>query len=112
VLADDLIVANWLRGTGLWYVDTDAPSSRWAAYRDISRHTAEESVIAQPTSVGRLQALATYLDLPWTWFSERCRELAAVGVDGLAHPRSRLLSTEGLMSALRYVAYLNQPQSS
>jgi hypothetical protein len=42
----------------------------------------------------------------------RCRELAAVGIDGLAHPRSRLLSTEGLMTALRYVAYLNQPQSS
>jgi hypothetical protein len=25
VLADKLIVVNWLRGTGLWYVDTDAP---------------------------------------------------------------------------------------
>ena len=42
----------------------------------------------------------------------RCRELAAVGIDGLAHPRSRLSSTEGLMTAHRYVAYLNQPQSS
>lgn len=112
VLADDLIVANWLRGTGLWYVDTDAPSSRWATYRDISHQLAEESVIAQPDSAGRLQAMAAYLDLPWAWFEGRCGELATAGVDRLAHPRSRLLSTEGLMIALRYVAYLNQPQSS
>ena len=112
VLADKLIVANWLRGTAHWYVDTDAPSSRWAAYRDIAKHTAEKSVIAQPTSAGPLQAMAVYLALPWTWLATRCRELAAVGIDGLAHPRSRLLSTEGLATALRYVAYLNQPLSS
>ena len=36
-LADDLIVANWLRGAGLWCVDPDAPSSRGAAYREISK---------------------------------------------------------------------------
>jgi transcriptional regulator with XRE-family HTH domain len=110
VLADDLIVANWLRGAGLWYVDTDAPSSRWTTYRDISNHTATKSIIAQPTPAGRLQAMASYLDIPWTWFATRCREIGTAGVEGLAHPRSRLLSTEGLMTALRYVANLNQPQ--
>ncbi|TCO28090.1 hypothetical protein EV652_10672 [Kribbella steppae] len=112
VLADDLIVANWLRGAGLWYVDTDAPSSRWATYRDVSNHTASKSVIDQPTSAGRIEALAAYLDVPWAWLATRCRELAAEGVDGLVHPRSRLLSTDGLMTAVRYVAYLNQPQNS
>jgi hypothetical protein len=111
VIADDLIVANWLRGPGLWYVDTDAPSSRWSMYHDISRDAAAKSIVAQPTPVGRLQAMAAYLDISWTWFATRSRELAAAGVDGLAHPRSRLLSTEGLMTALRYVANLNQPQN-
>ncbi|MFI7067062.1 hypothetical protein ACIBL3_39110 [Kribbella sp. NPDC050124] len=112
VVADDLIVANWLRGTGLWYVDTDAPSSRWSTYRDIASHAAAKSVIAHPTPSGRLQAMAAYLDIPWGWFAGRCRELAAVGVDGLAHPRSRLLSNDGLMTALRYVANLNQSPNS
>jgi transcriptional regulator with XRE-family HTH domain len=110
VLADDLIVANWLGGPGVWYVDTDAPASRWRTYRDISNHVATTSIIAQSTSVGRLQAMAAYLDIPWTWFATRCRELADAGVDGLAHPRSRLLSTEGLMDALRYVANFNHPK--
>jgi hypothetical protein len=55
--------------------------------------------------------MAAYLDIPWTWFATRCRDLAAVGIDGLAHPRSRLLSTDGLMTALRYVANLNQSQN-
>jgi hypothetical protein len=111
VLADDLIVANWLRGPGLWYVDTEAPSSRWSMYHDISRETADKSIIAHPTPAGRLHAMAAYLDIPWTWFANRSAELAATGIDGLAHPRSRLLSTEGLMTALRYVANLNQPQT-
>jgi hypothetical protein len=111
VLADDLIVANWLRGPGLWYVDTEAPSSRWSMYHDISRETADKSIIGQPTSAGRLHAMAAYLDIPWTWFATRSAELAAAGIDGLAHPRSRLLSTEGLVTALRYVANINQPQT-
>ncbi|WP_328522901.1 hypothetical protein [Kribbella sp. NBC_00359] len=111
VVADDVIVANWLRGTGLWYVDTDAPSSRWSTYREIARHAATKSIIAHPTSLGRLEAMAAYLDIPWSWFATRCRELAAAGVDGLARARSRLLSTDGFMVALRYVANLNQSQN-
>lgn len=112
VVADDLIVANWLRGTGLWYVDTDAPSSRWSTYRDIASHAAAKSIIAHPMSSGRLQAMAAYIDIPWTWFTTRCHELAAAGINGLSHPRSRLVSTDGLMMALRYVASLNQSQNS
>lgn len=33
VLADEAIVANWLGGAGLWYVDASAPPSRRSAYR-------------------------------------------------------------------------------
>lgn len=108
VLAEDLIVANWLRGPGVWYVDTDAPAPRWRTYQDLSKVVVTDSIVARPTPAGRLQALAAYLDISWTWFSSRCLELAAAGVDGIVHPRSRLLSTDGLMIALRFVANLNQ----
>ncbi|WP_133805969.1 XRE family transcriptional regulator [Kribbella caucasensis] len=108
VLADDVIVASWLRGPSLWYVDAGAPPSRRATYSAIADQLSADSIISQPTAFRRLQAAAAYLDIPWTWFATRCRELAAVGVDGLAHPRSRLLSTKGLNTAIRYVAYLDR----
>jgi hypothetical protein len=107
VLANDAIVANWLGGSGLWYVDASAPPSRKSAYRDIAGQLAAESLIAQATSARRLGAMASYLDVPWQWFFRRCEELAAAGIDDIAHPRSRLLSTRGLNTAVRYVAYLD-----
>ncbi len=85
VLADGLIVANWLRGPGVWYVDTDAPAVRWRTYQDISNHSGTKSIIASPTAAGRLQAMAGYLDISWTWFSSRCCELAEAGIEGLVH---------------------------
>jgi len=106
VLADEVIVADWLGAPGLWYVDVGAPLSRLSTYREIDAHLAAESLIAQPTPSRRLEALADYLEVPWSWFRGRCRELAASGVDGVAHPRSRLLSTKGLDAAIRYVAYV------
>lgn len=105
VLGEDVIVANWLRAPGLWYVEAGAPASRRATYREIAGHISDQSVIAHPTPAGRLEAMAAYLDLPWPWFRKRCQELALAGVDGIAHPRSRLLSTEGLNTAIRYVAH-------
>ncbi|TCC08509.1 hypothetical protein [Kribbella soli] len=66
-----------------------------------------ESLIGETTSERRLGALAGYLNVPWQWFRRRCEGLATVGVDDIAHPRSRLLSTQGLNTAIRYVAYIN-----
>ncbi|MFC0627451.1 hypothetical protein [Kribbella deserti] len=106
VLADDVIVANWLRAPSIWYVDAGAPPSRWATYREIADHTAADSIIEHPTPVGRLQAMAAYLEIPWGWLVARCCEVASAGVDGLARPRSRLLSTEGLTRALHFTAQL------
>jgi hypothetical protein len=108
VLADGAIVANWLNAPGVWYVDAEAPVSRWSTYRELSGQLASESIVGHPTAAGRLEALADYLGIPWGWLRNRCQELALVGVDGIVQPRSRLLSTDGLNTAIRYVAYLDR----
>ncbi|MGW6278421.1 hypothetical protein [Kribbella sp. NPDC055071] len=107
VLGEEAIVANWLGGSGVWYVDASAPASRRSVYRDIDSQLASDSLIDQPTSEYRLAAAASYLNVPWQWFVRRCEELAAAGVTEIANPRSRLLSTRGLETAIRYVAYLD-----
>ncbi|MFG1626237.1 hypothetical protein [Kribbella sp. NPDC049227] len=107
VLANEAIVANWLGGSGLWYVDASAPPPRRSVYREIDGYLAAGSLIDQPTAARRLAAMASYLDVSWQWFRRRCEELAVASVDDIAHPRSRLLSTLGLNTAVRYVAYLD-----
>jgi transcriptional regulator with XRE-family HTH domain len=107
VVANDALVANWLGGSGLWYVDASVPPSRKSTYREIAGQVGEESLIDQPTSAARLEAIASYLSVPWRWFRRRCQELAVAGVGDIAQPRSRLLSTQGLNTAIRYVAYLD-----
>jgi len=108
VLADDAIVANWLNAPGVWYVDAGVSVSRWSTYREVSGQLAAESVVDHPTAAGRLEGLADYLGIPWGWLRNRCQALALVGVDGIAQPRSRLLSTDGLNTAIRYLAYLDR----
>lgn len=107
VLADEVIVADWLRAPRLWSVDVGAAPDRMARYRDIANHVATQSVGTQPAPAARLEAIAAHLDVPWTWFRTRCQEVALSGVDDIAHPRSRLLSIRGLTTAIRYVAYLD-----
>ena len=111
VLGGEAIVANWLRAPGLWYVDASAPPSRRAAYRDVAGSVMSRSIIAQQTPARRLEALAGYLNIPWRWFRKRCSELSTVGAAGIAQPRSRLVSTEGLDTAILYLANLNQNPS-
>ncbi|WP_164603026.1 hypothetical protein [Streptomyces sp. SID13031] len=105
VLADEAIEANWLGGEGIWRVD--ARPRRNSAYRDIDRRLAAESMIAFECSAGRLEAMADYLGVSWRWFRGRCEELAVAGLDGIARPRSRHLSTRGLDTAVRYVAHID-----
>ncbi|MDX2970969.1 hypothetical protein [Kribbella solani] len=112
VLAGDAMVANWLGGAGLWYVDASAPPSRQSVFSDVEASVAAESLVAEPTPQRRLAAVASYLNVPWPWFHRRCEQLAIAGVDDIVHPRSRLLSTRGLNTAIRYVAYLNDLQRS
>lgn len=112
VLGGEAIVANWLRAPTVWYVDASAPPSRRKLYREITEAASSRSIIAQPTPARRLEALAGYLNIPWPWFRNRCAELALVGAGGIAHPRSRLLSTVGLDLALTYIANIEHNQGS
>ncbi|WP_157630939.1 XRE family transcriptional regulator [Kribbella catacumbae] len=105
VLADEAIEANWLGGEGIWQVD--ARPRRNSAYWEMDRRLAAESVIACECSAGRLEAMADYLGVSWRWFRRRCEELAIAGIDGIAQPRSRHLSTRGLDTAIRYVAHID-----
>jgi hypothetical protein len=52
----------------------------------------------------RMRALADYLDLDWAWLVRRCHELGEYGSAGIAQPRSRLLSTDGVDQACRFLA--------
>lgn len=107
VLADEAIEANWLGGEGIWQVDARPRPRRNSAYREIDRRLAAESVIACECAAGRLEAMADYLGVSWRWFRRRCEELAVAGLDGIAQPRSRHLSTRGLDTAIRYVAHID-----
>jgi hypothetical protein len=106
VLGEEAIVANWLGGSGLWYVDASVSPSRRSVFREVAGQVSGSSLVAESTGLGRLEAVASYLGVSWSWFHRRCTELAAAGVDDLARPRSRMLSTRGLNTAVRYVAYI------
>ncbi len=104
---DTAIIANWVRGEGIWHVDTARRPSVLSDFREASGHASAHSVIEAETAAGRLQALAWYLDVDWAWIQDRCRTLARVGTAGLLRPRSRYISTAGVDTAC---SYLGQPE--
>jgi hypothetical protein len=106
VLGDEAIVASWLGGSGHWYVDASTLPSSPSVLQDVG-HVSADPLNGESTSARRLAALASYLNVPWPWFHRRCEELAIAGVEDIAQPRSRLLSTLGLNTAIRYVAYID-----
>ncbi len=97
------IVANWVRGEGIWHVDTARRPSVLSDFREAAGHASAHSVIEGETAAGRLQALAWYLDVDWSWIQDRCRSLARVGTAGLLRPRSRHISTAGVDIACSYL---------
>lgn len=106
------IIANWVRGEGIWHVDTARRASVLSDFREASGHVSAHSVIDAPTPGQRLQALARYLGLDWTWLQARCHQLAQAGTAGLLRPRSRHISTSGVDAACTFVgqATTNQTQ--
>jgi hypothetical protein len=97
------IIANWVRGEGIWHVDTARRASVLSDFREASGHAIAHSVIDAPSPQGRLRALARYLGIDWPWLQGRCQQLAHAGTAGLLRPRSRHLSTAGVDAACAYV---------
>lgn len=100
------IVANWVGADGIWQVGvtTDRPAIR--DYGEIFSHTTAHSVVAGTSASHRLQAMADYLELDWSWLIARCELLGDYGCSGFAEPRSRLLALTGVDRACRYLGQL------
>jgi len=98
------IVATWVRADSMWHVDTTVRRPILAGFAEVSGHAAAHSVIAAPTSTGRLAAFAHYLELDLAWLSHRCMALARQGCNQLVRPRSRLLAVAGVEAACASVS--------
>lgn len=102
----EAVIANWVRGDGMWHVDVTARASVVREFTIAARDVDADSITAAPTPAGRLRALAQYLELPWSWLIERCGQLAQHGSSGLIQSRSRLVSAAGIDAACAYVGSL------
>ncbi|MFI1726420.1 multiprotein-bridging factor 1 family protein [Streptomyces sp. NPDC020489] len=102
----EAVIANWVRGDGMWHVDVTARSSVVREFTIAARDVDADSLTAALTAAGRLRALAQYLDLPWSWLIQRCGQLARHGSSGLIQSRSRLVSPAGVDAACAYAASL------
>jgi hypothetical protein len=98
------IIANWVRGEGIWHVDTARRASVLSDFREASGYASAHSVIEAPSPGERLRALAGYLEVDWAWLQRRRLGLAQVGTASLLRPRSRHISTAGVDTACSYVA--------
>ncbi|MGW2706899.1 helix-turn-helix domain-containing protein [Streptomyces sp. NPDC001340] len=102
----EAVIANWVRGDGMWHVDVTARASVVREFTIAARDVSEDSLASASTAAGRLRALAQYLELPWSWLIERCGQLARHGSSGLIQSRSRLVSAAGIDAACAYVGSL------
>lgn len=99
---EQAIVATWIRSGETWHAGTTSSASVLKEFAGVTGNAAAHSVTAATASARRLTALADYLDLDWPWLSRRCAELGTSGCTGFIRPSSRLLSLDGLDTALRY----------
>ncbi|MFD0203755.1 MULTISPECIES: helix-turn-helix transcriptional regulator [Saccharothrix] len=97
------VVANWMGADGIWQVDITDHRPKLREFHDALNYARAHSMARGATAHERLRELAEYLQLDWTWLTRRCAELGEYGAAGLAEPRSRLLSLEGLERACRFV---------
>ncbi|MFH8257661.1 transcriptional regulator, XRE family protein [Streptomyces roseolus] len=98
------ILANWVReDSSVWRVATTSAAQDVAPYREAIAHAQAHSIVDAPTPAARLQALAEYLELDWTWLVARCRALGESGITGMLRPRSRHLTLTALDQTLRFL---------
>jgi hypothetical protein len=100
------IIANWVRSDGIWHVDVTGHSRLVHRFTDIAADVADRSIIEGPNPAARLQALASYLDLDWTWLTQRCWQLAQYGTTKLISTMGRLVSSAGMDAACAFVGSL------
>ncbi len=105
------IVANWVGTDGVWQVDVTDTAPLLREFADATGYAHAHSVTAADAPGERLRALAGYLDLEWAWLVRRCGELGEYGSSGIAQPRSRLLSTDGVDQACRFLSQAAQTAS-
>jgi len=98
------ITANWVGTDGIWQVDVTGAPPLLREFTDATGFAQAHSVIAADSAGGRIRATAEYLDLDWSWLSQRSAELGEYGSGGIVAPRSRLLSTDGVDRACRFLA--------
>lgn len=98
------IVANWVGTDGVWQVDVTDTAPLLREFADATGFARAHSIASADTPAERLRALSDYLDLDWVWLVRRCAELGDYGSGGIAAPRSRLLSTDGVDQACRFLA--------
>jgi hypothetical protein len=101
------MIANWVRGQGIWHVDSLGRGAKVNEFNDAVKCSSVHSVMSGVTPPQRLRSLADYLDLDWAWIRSRCRDLGEAGWSGLVAPRSRLLGVEALDAVCRYVGKLD-----
>lgn len=106
------VIANWVRTDGFWHVARTRSPSEVGAFGDVIGHARRQGLCDAANPAARLAALADYLGLKWTWLTSRCRALAEYSCRDFARPRSRLLSTDGVDAACRYVASLHDEPAS
>ncbi|MEV7157102.1 transcriptional regulator, XRE family protein [Streptomyces misionensis] len=106
VPGQQVVIANWVRSEEMWHASTTTSRSQLRFYTDVAGHASSKDVIAGRTPLDRLQALAAYLRLDWSWLRRRCRALGEQGVSSVIQPRSRLVSIDELDAVLLYVGSL------
>lgn len=101
--ASQAIIANWVRGEGIWHVDTARRPSVLSDFREASGRASAHSVIDAPSPAARLRVMPAYLGIDWPWLHWRCQQLAQAGMAALRRPRSRHISTAGVDVACAYI---------
>jgi hypothetical protein len=97
------IIANWVRGEGIWHVGATGRASLLSDFREATGYASAHSVIDAPSPARRLQAMAGYLGIDWSWLRGRCRQVAQAGTGPLLRPCSRHISTAGVDVACAYI---------
>ncbi|MFM9540086.1 hypothetical protein [Streptomyces turgidiscabies] len=98
------VVANWVRtGEALWAANTTISRADLRSYGTAFADAEQIDLLTNADPKNRLEELARFLGIDWTWVTTRCRAVAEQGVAGLVQTRSRHLTNEGIDDALSFL---------